>query len=296
MPTTRDQLMSARGTQPRFLRHAADRRSVGLLLACSAVYAAHWILPGASLWLIAGSCVLAISACVVKHNHIHTPTFRAPMLNRGLNVWLALLTGTSTTGIRTAHNQRHHRTSQTADDFVRCSLVKERGPASALLSYCGLVIAETWRHAAEDIARLRKRSPSLHRLLAIERAAIWTLAIGALVIDWQKFLIVFALPWLFSQWFLITINLLQHDGLEGRGDLLESRNVKGVLSNWIFLNNGYHTAHHIRPALHWSLLGEYHRSELTAQIPDNLVSPSLPALLTDWWEDRSQRITMEASS
>ncbi|MGV3533887.1 MAG: fatty acid desaturase family protein [Chthoniobacteraceae bacterium] len=248
------------------------------------------------MWLVIPSAVLAVSACVVKHNHIHTPTFRSPLLNRTLNVWLALLTGTSTTGIRTAHNQRHHRTSQSYDDFVRCSLVGKKRPGRALFSYCGLVIVQTWRHAAKDVASLRKRSKSLHRLLATERATIWTLTICATAIDWQRFALVFLLPWLFSQWFLITINLLQHDGLEGRGDLLESRNVVGKLSNWIFLNNGYHTAHHIRPALHWSLLPDYHGRELSAHIPESLVARSLPGLLADWWKDRAMRLAVDGKS
>src|SRR5207247_92395 len=75
------------------LRHSADRRTIAFLLVLSALYIAHWI-SGAH-WLVLPCAVLAISACVTKHNHIHAPTFRPPVLNRGLNVLLALLTGTS---------------------------------------------------------------------------------------------------------------------------------------------------------------------------------------------------------
>jgi beta-carotene hydroxylase len=266
------------------LRHSADRRTIAFLLVLSALYIAHWI-SGAH-WLVLPCAVLAISACVTKHNHIHAPIFRPPVLNRGLNVWLALLTGTSTTGIRLAHNQRHHRSNQSPEDFVRCSLVQRRSALMALVTFFPLVVAQTWRHARTDSTMLRRRSTRLHDLRRLERTAIWILAATAVILDWQQSLWVFAMPWLVGQWFLITINLLQHDGLDPRDELLESRNVIGSWSNWLFLNNGYHTAHHFHPALHWSLLPGYHWQKLAPKLPADLVSTSLFGLLIEWLKAR----------
>jgi fatty acid desaturase len=269
------------------LRHAADHRTLALLLTSSALYLAHWISGATAHWLVIPSAVLAISACVVKHNHIHAPTLRSAILNRALNVWLALLTGTSTTGIRMAHNQRHHRSNQSSEDFVRCSLVQRQPALIALITFFPLVVVETWLHAKEDGATLRRKSSPLHRLRRSERAAVWILVGTALVLDSRQALWVFAIPWLVGQWFIVTINLLQHEGLDARNEMIDSRNVTGTWSNWVFFNNGYHAAHHLRPALHWSLLPAFHRQELGPHLPAELESTSLPGLLSDWLRVRS---------
>lgn len=270
------------------LRHAADRRAIGLLLVASALYGTHWLSGASAHWLVIPSAVLAISACVVKHNHIHAPTFRHALLNRSLNVWLALLTGTSTTGIRLAHNQRHHRSNQSPEDFVRCSLVRRRSAALALVGFFPLVVAQTWRHARGDGAALRRASLPLHRLQRTEQAAVWILLVAALLLDARQALWVLGVPWLIGQWFLITINLLQHDGLDAGNELLASRNVTGAWSNWLFLNNGFHTAHHFCPALHWSRLPAFHREKIGPHLPSELESTSLRALLSDWLKARSK--------
>ena len=267
------------------LRHSADRRTIALVLISSALYPAHWL--GGSHWLVIPSAMLAISACVVKHNHIHTPIFRSSVFNRILNVWLALLTGTSTTGIRMAHNQRHHRTNQSPEDFVRCSLVQGRPAFLAFLSFFPLVVIQTWRHASHDGTRLKRKSIALHRLRWLERTAIWILAGLALLLNWRQAAWVFAIPWLVGQWFIVTINLLQHEGLDARNPMHESRNVTGAVSNWLFFNNGYHTAHHLHPALHWSLLPAFHQRELATHLPAACQSDSLTRLLIAWLNARA---------
>jgi beta-carotene hydroxylase len=270
-----------------WLRHGADRRALALLLSCSVLYTAHWSAGANAHYLVVPSAILAISACVVKHNHIHAPTFRIPLLNRALNIWLAMLTGTSTTGIRMAHNQRHHRSNQSPEDFVRCALVRRRSAPMALFSFFPFVVAQTWRRAKEDAESLRRKSSPLHRLQRWEQGAVWVLVGIALVVDVPQFAWVFGIPWLVGQWFIVTINLLQHDCLDSPDTALGSRNVIGAWGNWLFFNNGYHSAHHLRPALHWSMLPDFHRREIAPRLPASLESTSLPGLLVDWLRARS---------
>jgi fatty acid desaturase len=68
----------------------------------------------------------------------------------------------------------------------------------------------------------------------------------------------------------VAINLLQHQGCDHSSPHNHSRNLTGAMVNWLFLNNGYHTAHHQRPALHWSLLPEYHQREIAPHIRADL--------------------------
>jgi beta-carotene hydroxylase len=269
------------------LRYSQDHRTLFLLGALSSLYLAHWLAGANAHWLIVPSALLAITACVVKHNHIHSPTFRSPRLNRCFNFWLALLTGTSSTGIRIAHNQRHHRANQSPEDFVRCSQVAQLPAPLALLCFFPLVAIETWSHTRKDIALLRTKSAPLHRMQRMEKAAVCLLIAMTVLLDWQMFLWVFGIPWLVGQWFIVTINLVQHDGLDSSNEMLDSRNVISRFGNWLLLNNGYHTAHHMRSALHWSLLPEFHRQNVATFLPPALESTSLVGMIFDWWKTRS---------
>ena len=75
----------------------------------------------------------------------------------------------------------------------------------------------------------------------------------------------------------MTINLLQHQGCDPASAHGHSRNITGRFINWIFLNNGFHTAHHERPALHWSRLAEYHRKNVAPWVGADLNERSLVA-------------------
>lgn len=226
----------------------ADLRTLALLslatISLAASFALHVPL------LIAPSAVLVFVACIAKHNHMHCRTFGSRAANSLLQVWLSLLTGTSSCGIVGVHNGVHHRRNQAADDPVRCALARSRVNALNLAVFPVLAMRE---------AR-RLRPPIARALLAqsrLERAAVWTLAIVLLAIDARAALLYVGVPWLAGQWALLGINLVQHQGCDPASEHEHSRDVTGPL-NWLFLNNGFHTAHHERPSLHWSLLPEYH--------------------------------------
>src|SRR5207248_11772882 len=60
------------------------------------------------------------------------------------------------------------------------------------------------------------------------------------------------------QWGILAINHVQHDGCDPDSTYNHSRNFVGRWLNWWVFNNGYHTAHHLRPGLHWSQLPALH--------------------------------------
>ena len=71
------------------------------------------------------------------------------------------------------------------------------------------------------------------------------------------------------------VNLLQHDGCEPAARCRCARDFIGRLGNWLFFNNGYHTAHHLWWELHWSLLPRYHRRYVRPHQPADLEVQSL---------------------
>ena len=61
-----------------------------------------------------------------------------------------------------------------------------------------------------------------------------------------------------------------HSGLFTDDKYEASRNILGSFYNFSRLNLGYHTAHHIKPGLHWSELPKYHAS-IEKHIPEALI-------------------------
>jgi fatty acid desaturase len=265
------------------LRNSCDRRTIALLSLATFCFI---ITRQFSIyWLIPLNIILAISACCAKHNHTHCPTFRSRAMNRLFDLWLTLLSGSSSTGIRVAHQVRHHSHNQSAEDFVRTSLVTQMPAAKALIRYVPSVIRESWSHTTEDFNINRRKK--LRHALWQERILLWCFIVLLLWQNAALFLWVFGIPWVIAQWFLIAMNLPQHDGLDEQCEWNHSRNVIGTWSNWIFLNNGFHTAHHARPALHWSALPAWHEEQVAPHIDHQLNHSSLMQFWLAWWQQRN---------
>jgi fatty acid desaturase len=262
------------------LRHGADWRTLLFLAALTVLLVGRWtgwLQHG--LWL-AAACPLAFIACVIKHNHVHCRTFRSRWLNAAFGHVLSLLTGHPTTAIITAHNVRHHRYNNSDRDWVRCSLVGFRWNWVNFLAFPFVSVAAMRAEKTSDLPGWRRRRPSLYRQALAERAVLYPV-VGALTLaDWQATLHALVVPWLFGQWGIVTINLLQHQGCDAASRYDHSRNVTGALVNWFVLNNGFHTAHHLRPSLHWSELPQYHRRVVEPSIQPGLTQRSL--LLAIW--------------
>ena len=80
----------------------------------------------------------------------------------------------------------------------------------------------------------------------------------------EKYIHVILLPQVLAKWGLISVNMFQHDGCP-RPEVDKynfSRNFVDPVLNWFTCNNGYHTAHHLNPGLHWSELKRYHEEKV----------------------------------
>jgi len=105
---------------------------------------------------------------------------------------------------------------------------------------------------------------------------VWLVAVqvALAVLDLKKFLFLFYVPHLFAQWFIVSINLLQHDGCDikppGTKDGNITRNFTGGVLNYFTMNNGYHGIHHIRPTMHWSDYPAAHEKEVVPVVHPNL--------------------------
>jgi len=262
------------------LRHRSDCRTLLFLGALSVLFALQWSGLLRHWLLLPLTCLFCFIAFIARHNHIHCRTFSDRRWNSAYEYLLVLSTGQAAAGIIAIHNERHHDRYHSEADCVRSSLVNLRWNWLNLASFFFVAVYQVHRAKPLDIARWKQEKPLLHRRFVRERWLLYSCLAVLLLIDWRATFIYLGIPWLFGQWGIVTINLLQHQDCDHGSVFDHSRNVTGRFINWLFLNNGFHTAHHLRPGLHWSRLPEFHRKEVAPHMRADLNRRSL--LMSIW--------------
>lgn len=188
--------------------------------------------------------------------------FRQNGLNVALNVALSVAKGHTSTGIVVPHHLNHHVEAGSENDWIKPGL------AGVGLGWIRII---RYVLACSINMMIRRRAPNAPQLPAkrfksqrIERIVLIASVTAMLLHDWRVFLVFNLFPWLAGLGMLVAVNLFQHDGCKPGMPLGESRDFTGRLGNWLFFNNGYHSAHHFRPAAHWTELPALH-----ARLMDN---------------------------
>ncbi len=229
----------------------------------------------APVW-IAVSALFCFSACIVNHNHVHRAMFRSRRLNSLFGAVLTVAKGHTSTGVIVAHNLNHHRCHGNPGDWIRTELAAQGPGLWRLLRYtvCASLSMARGRNA-HDAPRL---GPGQRRQLRLERLVLAGFVVLVLALDPYKAVLFIAVPWLVAMAALVAVNLLQHDGCDPASRYNHSRNFTGRLGNWLFLNNGYHTVHHLDPGLHWSKLADEHH-RIRTMLDPRLDEPSILGFL-----------------
>ena len=262
------------------LCYREDRRSVVFLLLTLAFLIGPFLIPpeGPAVvpWILLSS-LFCFNACIINHNHIHHSTLRSSRLNEGFGHLLGLAKGHTSHGVLVAHNLNHHRYHGGEQDWIRPALAG-RGPGiTRLVRY--VIAASISMARGRNAADAPPLPQGLLRQLWRERLSLWLFMGLILWFDWQSALLFVFLPWLLGMLLLTGVNLLQHDGCQPDDPYRNSRNFTGRLGNWFFLNNGFHTAHHLKPRMHWSRLREFHEQHLGQLVPDRLNECSILSFL-----------------
>ena len=256
--------------------HRADRRSVLFVLAALALTAIQWSGVARHPALYAASLCLAFFACVIDHNHQHRPVFLSRRLNRLFGVLLTWAIGQPASAIVPMHVKNHHVHNNHAEDFVRTSIVEFRWNLLNLLLFPLAAIRGYARVKSRDLGEWRRRQPARYRQLVLERWALYPMGVALIAVAPLDTLVYVLVPWLYGQWGILAVNHVQHHGCDPDSPLDHTRNFTGRWLNWWTFNNGYHSAHHLRPAMHWSRMPELHR-ELEPGLDPRLQERSLLA-------------------
>jgi beta-carotene hydroxylase len=263
------------------LRYAADVRTlVWALGLLPALVVAQYVWPSLAGWLLPLSMYAAYSAAVIAHNHNHCSTFDRRGHNELFSMWMSIFYGFPTYGWIPTHNENHHLyVGRPGDATV---LVDPDLEDSAWLAFTHFFRSSRTQGPllARYRARLRERATAAWARVWFQYVAVYgahaaMLALAMALHGGGRGVLVYAsslgVPAFAALWGVMFTNWVQHVGCDPYSRYNHSRNFVSGWMNWLVFDNGFHTAHHQRPGLHWSRLRSAH-----AQI-EHWIEPRLNA-------------------
>lgn len=221
--------------------------------------------------------LLSFSCSTINHNHVHVKTFKSKVRNRLFDILLTLAIGNTSKTVIVPHIYNHHHHKPSEKDWVSVDLAGDSRGIFRLVRYTILAVISMYKN------RMEPSSPNLPQKKKIEQVQeLAALIIFMAILGYMDFgtLIFFVLlPKILAMLMLVAINLLQHDRCTHDSEYEHARNFTGKLGNWFCFNNGYHTIHHLKPTLHWSLLPAEHEKQIARFVPPSLNEKSILGFL-----------------
>ena len=267
------------------LRHRSDIRTLVWAFALMpGLVFLTFVRPSAAGWLLPVSLYASYSAAVIAHNHNHCPTFTGRRMNAAFSTWTSIFYGFPTYGWIPTHNENHHRyLGREGDATVRAI----PGAPDRLW----LAVTHFFRSTSSQgplltayRARLRSRSTRAWLGIWLQYVVVYGvhLAVCAFAIarygtlrGTLVYVSSLGLPALGALWGIMATNWIQHVGCDPGSHWNHSRNFVARWFNALVFDNGYHTAHHARPGLHWSQLRAAHEAIASEIAPSLCVSSPL---------------------
>ena len=264
---------SGRGS---ILKYKADRGPVAFVLAMFAVHVAVWwyATPWLAVLSIAPLTLLSVFVAPINHHHQHLNSFRSALLNRGYELVLALQTGVAPFAWVLHHNLGHHRNylkQRPHSQADESTWTRIDGKTMGRIEY---TIDLLLRHQS-DIYQVGLKHPKQLRSLLLMKLPLYGLLGIGLWLNPLNTVLVFLVPAFLTLTHTIWATYEHHAGCETADPLRASVNRDNRIYNWMSGNLGLHTAHHLRPGVHWSLLPQIH-AQIVHQIPK-------AQILTSFW-------------
>jgi fatty acid desaturase len=253
------------------LRYKADRISVSYTLLLFFVHAGVFFL--APTWLAALLVVPLAAASMfvaaINHHHQHLNTFRSSLLNRVFELALSLQTGIAPFAWVLHHNLGHHQNylhQRPHEKPDESRWTRRDGSKMGRIEYT----IDLLLHHQIDIVRVGLRYPKYFRPFLLMKIPLWTIIGLALYYNPTNAVLCILLPGFLTLAHTAWVTYEHHAGKYPTSHYDASHNNLNPLFNWMTCNLGFHTAHHKRPGVHWSLLPAVHE-EIKDRIPAEMV-------------------------
>lgn len=252
-------------------KYSADRFPVAIILMFTLLDFGLYFLVE-QVWVLALFWFVMIipkgKICAWNHHHQHTPTFKHKALNRVLEFFYALHSGVTTHLWLLHHVLGHHHNylDQTKDES---RWKRKTGDIMGELEYAFYTAFMAYFRGFQ----VGLRYPKVLKEFLLY--AFITIAIVA-TLTWFKpvhALFLFIFPMIIGVVLTAWATFDHHSGLDTDNEYEASRNNLSRFYNITTGNLGYHTAHHMKQGLHWSLLPELHE-KIKDKIPPHLIGYS----------------------
>ena len=234
-----------------------------------------WACTLAPIWSpVAALGLLFFSGSVIsfQHHHNHCPTFHNRHLNGAIDLIMGLQSGITAYAWVLHHNIGHH------GNFLEQYPASEGRTvdASAWTRMDGSCMGR-WEYVWVNRCRMHSgcmkvavKAKKVGRLYRNYRYASWVVTAALIAtFGWSAVVIFVVLPQIMAMMtFEATYD--HHAGLYADDPMEASRNITSGTYNLMRFNLGYHTAHHLKPGVHWSRLPALH-AELAPRIPPELI-------------------------
>lgn len=196
---------------------------------------------------------------LINHNHRHHLIFKKAHYNQFFNYLLSLTIGAPSTRLHLVHHFNHHQHYPSHEDWSHFEINAQGSGIKRICTYLynSTVIMAKNR---DQLVRSAHHKKSLRN----EKIILYLASILSLIINWKIFIFVIFPGWFLGLSALLTSNLLNHDQCNTTSKINHSRDFLNKIENWFFCNNGYHTAHHLKPNLHWEELPRLHLEKVSS--------------------------------
>ena len=241
------------------LRYKADLKTLLWMAFTTTLLVVLWRAREFSWWLYLAFLYFSLAAAIMAHNHNHVRTWKNRFLNHITDLWITVFYGYPLFGWIPTHNKNHHPFNNTEPDHTHTWRFWEANNLLTMLAYPAVSGYYQQLAIGTYFTGLysRNRRQFYACLSQIVFLIVWVAT--AFVIDWRKALLYVVIPQQVSLTTVLIFNYLQHVHADEEDEWNHSRNMTGWMLNFLMFNNGYHTVHHIKPGLHWSLTPTEHR-------------------------------------
>ncbi|MFT3773115.1 MAG: fatty acid desaturase [Minicystis sp.] len=262
---------------PWLVKHPAEWRQVGIITVYMALLGSMYLVPGCrNVLFLAAACYFSFLNTVVIHNHLHQSVFHSDALNRIFRCILSFGALYPASANIPSHNLVHHHFDDDGQpDWAAPGNVSFKWNLLNLIHFPNVAGPNTFAGVTRWAALAGAGKRNFVRQYRVELVIAFGLT-GLLALrDFWTTLFFIVIPQLYGARCILRINLIQHDRCDTTSEWNHSRNFVGRAFNWIMCNNGYHTIHHNRAGLHWSVLHEAHAREVVPRIDPSLDEPSM---------------------